>query len=261
MNHCDTEPESGGLSSTLVAVIPVYRYADKLESTIVRIQTQKIGVIVVNDGSGIRVSQQIEEICQRRGCQLISRKENGGKGAAIRDGLISADDAGYSHVFQVDGDGQHRLSQLDTFLSLIEDNPNSLILGTPVYDHSVPLGRRIGRWATHVWIWINTLSFDISDSMCGYRIYPLASIVPILKEGRCGQRMDFDPEICVRAHWKGVPVINWPIEVVYPKGGVSSFRLLEDNWLISKMHTRLFFGMLIRMPVLLCRKFMRRVRV
>ena len=169
MNNSRIESESSGLSSTLVAVVPVYRYADKLESTIACIQTQGVGVIVVNDGSEIRVSQQIEEICQRLGCQLIYRKENGGKGAAIRDGLICAGEAGYSHVFQVDGDGQHRLDQLDAFLGLIQGNPDALILGTPVYDHSVPTGRKIGRWATHIWIWINTLSFDISDSM--FRTY------------------------------------------------------------------------------------------
>jgi hypothetical protein len=38
----------------------------------------------------------------------------------------------------------------------------------------VPKGRLYGRYATHVWIWINTLSFEIRDSMCGYRVYPLA---------------------------------------------------------------------------------------
>ena len=37
----------------------------------------------------------------------------------------------------------------------------------------------------------------------------------------------------------------------YPADGLSHFKLLEDNVRISWMHTRLFFGMLLRLPLLL----------
>ena len=69
--------------------------------------------------------------------------------------------------------------------------------------------------------------------------------------------MDFDPEILVRLHWRGVPVIQFPTPVSYPMDGISHFRVLRDNLIISWMHTRLFFGMLLRLPCLLAR---RRVR-
>jgi hypothetical protein len=39
--------------------------------------------------------------------------------------------------------------------------------------------------------------------------------------------------------------------VVYPDDGVSHFDVWRDNVRISKMHTRLFFGMLRRLPRLL----------
>jgi hypothetical protein len=42
--------------------------------------------------------------------------------------------------------------------------------------------------------------------------------------------------------------------VGYPVDGISHFRLLRDNWLITLMHTRLFFGMLRRAPRLLARR-------
>jgi predicted LPLAT superfamily acyltransferase len=41
--------------------------------------------------------------------------------------------------------------------------------------------------------------------------------------------------------------------VTYPQDGVSHFDTLKDNVRISMMHTRLFFGMLPRIPSLLCR--------
>jgi len=91
--------------------------------------------------------------------------------------------------------------------------------------------------------------------MCGFRVYPLAAVVPLIDSVRVGRRMDFDVEVAVRLFWCGVPVVNLPTKVSYPSDGVSHFRALHDNVLISCMHTRLFFGMLVRLPVLLWRKF------
>jgi hypothetical protein len=66
--------------------------------------------------------------------------------------------------------------------------------------------------------------------------------------------MEFDIEITVRLFWSGVPVRSMPTRVRYPSDGVSHFRLFRDNVLISAMHTRLFFGMLRRLPRLLARR-------
>ncbi len=49
-----------------------------------------------------------------------------------------------------------------------------------------------------------------------------------------------------------------PTRVTYPAGGVSHFKGLRDNVLISRMHARLFFGMLGRAPALLWRRLARR---
>ena len=65
----------------------------------------------------------------------------------------------------------------------------------------------------------------------------------------------FDTEILVRLHWLDVAVIQFPTTVCYPRDGVSHFRALRDNLLISWMHTRLFFGMLLRLPQLLGRNW------
>jgi len=50
-------------------------------------------------------------------------------------------------------------------------------------------------------------------------------------------------------------VVNIPTEVQYPLDGVSHFKLLLDNVLISKIHAQLFFGMLFRFPCLIMRHF------
>jgi hypothetical protein len=66
--------------------------------------------------------------------------------------------------------------------------------------------------------------------------------------------MDFDIEVVVRLHWRGIPIVEVPTQVLYPRGGVSHFRLWRDNLLITRMHARLFFGMLRRLPQLVARR-------
>ena len=121
-----------------------------------------------------------------------------------------------------------------------------MITGRPKFDASVPKGRLIARHITHVWVWIETLSFSIQDSMCGFRVYPLEPVVALAARVRLGRRMDFDPEILVRLHWEGLSILSLTTRVIYPAGGQSHFRLWHDNVLISWMHTRLVFGMLWR---------------
>jgi hypothetical protein len=169
-------------------------------------------------------------------------------------GFRAAAERGHTHVLQVDADGQHDCADIPEFLGKGRWNPEAVIAGSPIWDDSVPRSRFYGRYATHIWVWINTLSFDIRDSMCGFRLYPLATLVPLLDEVRIGRRMDFDSDVIVRLHWRGVPVLNQPTRVTYPQDGISHFRLWRDNVLISAMHARLFLGMLWRSPLLLWRK-------
>jgi len=71
------------------------------------------------------------------------------------------------------------------------------------------------------------------------------------------RRFDFDPEAAVRLVWRGLPVVNLPAPVRYlrpDEGGVSHFDYWRDNRLLVGMHARLFFGFLLRLPVLAARK-------
>lgn len=234
----------------IVIVIPVFQHGETLHNTILRILPSGYPVIAVNDGSDAMHTRLIRDACQSEQVYLVERKSNGGKGAAVIDGLVVAQGQGYTHAFQVDSDNQHDLSRMSEFIRLSIENPEALILGYPLFNDSVPRIRKFGRWLTHVFVWINTLSFRVRDSMCGFRIYPIAPVLNIIDASGIGHRMDFDTEITVRACWKNLPVINLPVAVVYPESGTSNFRIKEDNILLILMHTRLFFGMIFRLPLL-----------
>jgi glycosyltransferase involved in cell wall biosynthesis len=239
-----------------VVVIPVYNHEHAIGAVVDEVRGHGLPVLLVDDGSKPSCAAVLDALATREGVMLFRRTQNGGKGAAVMSGLEEAHRRGFTHAVQIDADGQHDLDDLPRFLAQATAHPDALVTGAPVYDASVPKGRLYGRYLTHVWIWINTLSFAIKDSMCGFRVYPLdrtlKAIVPSI-----GKRMDFDPEIAVRLVWGGTEVVNLPTKVTYPTDGVSHFDVLWDNVRISGMHTRLFFGMLLRLPKLLWRKVAR----
>jgi hypothetical protein len=157
----------------------------------------------------------------------------------VLTGFRAAIARGFTHALQIDADGQHDVADVEKFIAAAREAPGALVCGQAVFDESVPSSRKFGRYITHFWVWVETFSFDIADSMCGYRIYPLAALSRIVDRAHIGAHMDFDIEIAVRLHWLGVPVVNIPTRVIYPVGNVSNFQMLKDNVRISLMHTQL----------------------
>jgi len=237
-----------------VGVIPVYNHGEAVGAVAANVRAGGLHCILVDDGSSADCAAVLDALARSPEVTLVRLALNQGKGGAMMAGLRAAAAAGYSHALQIDADGQHDARDIPAFLALAAESPDAVICGVPVYDESVPLGRLVGRYATHVWVWINSLSLEIRDSMCGFRVYPLAPVVRLFDETRLGRRMDFDPEVLVRLHWRGVRIVSLPTRVTYPQDGLSHFRLGLDNWLISKMHARLAVGMLLRSPRLLWRK-------
>jgi predicted LPLAT superfamily acyltransferase len=189
---------------------------------------------------------------------LLRLPVNGGKGAAVMAGLRAAHRAGYTHALQIDADGQHDANDVPLFIAAAQVEPHAVILGRPVYDDSVPKSRLYGRYLTHVWVWIETLSLTIRDSMCGFRLYPLDAACALIDSVTLPTRMDFDIEILVRLHWRRLAFRSIPTRVTYATDGVSHFDVLWDNVRISASHTRLVFGMLWRLPMLIAHKAMPR---
>lgn len=234
-------------------VIPIYRHISTLPGVLAQLAPYDLPCILVNDGD-TDASEALRALARKHPCVIVEEHfPNRGKGVAVVRGLRRAQREGYSHALQVDADGQHDLGDVPKLLDAARRWPRALVTGVPVYDHSVPKSRLLGRYATHVWVWVETLSFVIRDSMCGFRVYPVAASLALADRVPPGARMDFDTDIMVRLYWRGVPVVSLPTAVRYPPGGISNFRLWRDNLRISWMHTRLVCGMLPRLPLLLWR--------
>ncbi|NUB05966.1 glycosyltransferase family 2 protein [Azospirillum sp. Vi22] len=240
------------MSIRACAIIPSHNHHTALGGIVAALRGHGLEVILIDDGSGEPACTAIAALhAPADGVEALRLEVNRGKGGAVMAGLRRAHERGFTHAVQVDADGQHDLAAVADLLSSAAAHPDALVSGRPVYDHSVPRSRLIARWATHVWIWVETLSLRVKDSMCGFRVYPLAPTMAVLDSERIGTRMDFDPEIVVRLFWRGVPLIHIPVRVVYPEGNTSNFNLLRDNVLLTRMHTRLVLTMLLRLPSVL----------
>ena len=237
-------------------VVPFYRHEQAIAGLVAALRPLSLRCWLVDDGSGPQSAAVLDQLAMAEAgwLRLLRHPVNLGKGAAVMTGFAAAASAGCTHAVQIDADHQHLPADIPRLLALASTRPDALITGIPVYDASVPKARLYGRYATHVWVWINTLSLEIHDSMCGFRVYPLASALAAWQTSSIGRRMEFDTEIMVRMHWAGVAVLGLPTPVTYPADGVSHFNLWRDNLRISWMHTRLFFGMLRRLPMLLARR-------
>jgi predicted LPLAT superfamily acyltransferase len=236
----------------LCAVVPTRNHYAALETISATLKAHGLSVFIIDDASDEPARTLIAALhAPGAGVEVIRLADNQGKGGAVAVGLRRASQSGFTHAVQVDADGQHDLSKLDSLIASALAEPSALVTGYPIFDTTVPRARLISRWLTHVWVWVETLSMQIRDSMCGFRVYPIADTLVVLDSETVGRRMDFDPEIMVRLFWRGVPVVQVPVTVNYPKGNISNFRIFQDNVLITCMHTRLVLTMLWRLPSIL----------
>lgn len=244
-------------AETHIVLIPSYNTGMKLLLTVKDALFHWPYVWVVIDGSTDGSGETLAAMQPVQGLRVICRNHNGGKGAAVLDGLRAAATAGFTHVLVMDADGQHPASLITEFMESSQRNPQAMILGLPVFDHTAPQIRVIGRRVSNALTRLETLGCDrIGDSLFGFRVYPLAALLMIMESSRRMRNFDFDTEAVIRLAWHGVPAINRAAPVRYisaEDGGVSHFRYGRDNIVLAAMHARLMGGLLRRLPILVAR--------
>ena len=240
----------------LCLVVPHYDHVAQFRRLLPSLLDTGLPIVIVDDASPGDAAAELETLLENGGGEftLVRHEENLGKGGAVTTGLRKAHALGYTHALQIDADGQHDVTYCDELRALSERYPDAIVCGEPVFDESISKLRYYGRYLTHVLIWLETLSTEIRDAMCGFRVYPAGPVVALIDRKAPGRRMAFDPELLVRASWAGIPIRYTPVRVRYPEDGASHFHYLRDNAIISWMHTRLIIGMLLRLPMLLWRR-------
>jgi glycosyltransferase involved in cell wall biosynthesis len=247
-------------SHTHLVLIPSYNPGNKVLETVKAAREKWSPVWVVVDGSTDGSTELLRELAAKDdGLEVFVLPENQGKGAAVLYGAELARARGFTHILAMDSDGQHPANLIPEFMSTSQRDPSALVLGRPVFESSAPQLRVQGRKISNWWANLETLWQGIGDSLYGFRVYPIGSLLDVMHASRWMRRFDFDVEIVVRLCWKGLKPINIDAPVKYfsaEEGGISHFKYGRDNVLLTGMHIRLFGGFLVRLPILIGKRML-----
>lgn len=217
--------------SRYCVIVPTYNNAKTLKRVLDGVLSQTSDVIVVNDGSTDATPQILSDYSK---ITPIHFARNQGKGKALRAGFKKALELGYNYAITIDSDGQHFPSDIPKFLRNIQHEGDALLIGSRnMKQEGVPGKSSFGNNFSNFWFWFET-GIRMSDTQSGFRLYP----VYLMPKKYVTNKFEFEIEVIVRSAWKGIPVKNIPIGVLYdPSERVSHFRPFRDFTRISILNT------------------------
>lgn len=220
----------------ICVLIPTYNNAKTLSRVLDGTLVYTSNIIVVNDGSTDGTADILKQYPQ---LHIIELPQNAGKGNALKIGFRAGLKLGYNQAITIDSDGQHYPDDLPVFLAALRLEPTDVLLigNRNMEQEGIPSKSSFGNRFSNFWYFVET-GIKLEDTQSGFRLYPLH---PIPKK-YYSSKFEFEIEIIVRAAWKGVPVKNIPIKVLYdPAERVSHFRPFRDFTRISILNTVLVF--------------------
>ncbi len=183
-------------------------------------------IILVNDGS---TDLTEELLVNYQTITILHLPKNKGKGNALKKGFKKALEMGYERAITLDTDGQHFPDDLPAFITALEksEDKNLFIIGDRNMNEADVLatsakGNRVSGF------WVRSVTgLQLTDTQSGFRLYPIKALQKI-RFLRWTSKFEFETEVIVRSHWRGIRVMNIPIKVLYPKDRVSHFRPFMD---------------------------------
>lgn len=218
-------------------VIPVYNHGTRISDVVCQVVPLGFPVFVVDDGSTDTTPDILSAMDT---ITVLTHSHNRGKGAALRTGFAAAQKS-CDWAVSIDADGQHKPEDIENLLQAVQDNIRSIVIGNRQgmnQDH-VPWTSKFGRKFSNFWVWVSGGPM-ISDSQSGFRLYPLPEVLDLDVRAR---RFQYEVEVLVKAHQKGIVVVEAPVQVVYQKGAerISHFHPWHDFVRNSKTFSRLIF--------------------
>nr|WP_299205645.1 DUF2062 domain-containing protein [uncultured Brumimicrobium sp.] len=214
-------------------IIPTYNNENTLKRVIDGVLEYILPqeIIIVNDGSTDRTPEILKaypEITQ------IHFPKNQGKGLGLRKGFKKALEMGFSHAISIDSDGQHFPDDIPLLMSASKEAPETLLIGSRnMQQEGVPSKSSFGNKFSNFWFWFET-GRKLDDTQSGFRLYPIS----IMPKKWLTKKFEFEIECIVRSAWKGISVVNIPIQIKYDESErVSHFRPFKDFTRISILNT------------------------
>ncbi|MDD3374749.1 MAG: glycosyltransferase family 2 protein [Candidatus Omnitrophica bacterium] len=192
----------------ICVVIPVHDEAATIGNLVQEIRCKSLDVVVIDDGS----ADDSGKIAEEKGAVIIHHCEKLGKGVSLRDGFAYAVDNGYDGVVAMDGDGQHAVCEIDSFIQIAKQHSESIVSGSRMKNcDNMPLIRRLTNQAMSSLI-SAICRQKVPDSQCGFR-YISTKILKVIKLS--SSDFEIETEVLIKASRKGFKIYSIPVQSIY----------------------------------------------
>lgn len=217
----------------VLVIIPAFNEEGAIEPVIqdLRRLSLPLTILVVDDGSRDLTAER----ARKAGAQVISLPFNVGIGAAVQTGFLFALSKDFDVAVQVDGDGQHDVSFLETLLKPLHSGQSDMVIGSrflpPYLGYRSSLVRRLGITFFARLISILT-GYPVTDPTSGFRAYNKKGIRLFARY----YPYDFpEPEAIMVARRQKLKVMEVPVHMRKRLQGQSSIRYLCTLYYMLKV--------------------------
>jgi glycosyltransferase involved in cell wall biosynthesis len=208
---------------SVVIVIPAYNAARHVRSVIARVARQRelaiTRIVVVDDGSRDATRREVLAAAEEYGAvELIERRENGGYGAAMKDGLMRARETDAEIVACVHADGQYSPEALPQLVQELRTRGLDLLQGSRIaggaaISGGMPLYKYLANAVLNR-LENRTLQLSMTDYHSGYLLYGRRALREVPFHA-LSNSFDFDLEVIASACARRLAVGEAPIPTHY----------------------------------------------
>ncbi|MFN7210656.1 MAG: glycosyltransferase family 2 protein [Aggregatilineales bacterium] len=195
-------------SAPIIAVIPAFNEERFIASVVLKARRYVDHVLVVDDGS----QDETAWLAEAAGAEVI-RQPNGGKAAALNNGLAAAQARNAAAVVLLDGDGQHNPNDIPRLLEPIQRGAADLVVGSRFMGlpSNTPRWRIVGQHALTALTNVAS-GVPLSDSQSGFRALSRRALSLMNFTSR-GFSVESEMQFLLRQH--NLQALEVPISVHY----------------------------------------------
>jgi glycosyltransferase involved in cell wall biosynthesis len=220
----------------MIVVIPAYEPDDKLLGVLKDFTEQTAyAIVVVNDGSSDACRPVFDAVRSFDRVTLLEHEVNKGKGAAMKTAFsyIAEHFPASESVMTVDADGQHLVSDALRVAGVLEQNPDTLVLGSRRFNGNVPFKSRAGNAITRA-VFRFCTGVRVYDTQTGLRAFSASRIPEML--ALKGDRYEYEINQLIFCTKNRIPIVEEWIDTVYIEENKSShFNAVKDSFRIYKV--------------------------
>jgi glycosyltransferase involved in cell wall biosynthesis len=193
----------------IAVVIPAFNEEITIGTVVLSARKYCDQVYIVNDGSVDMTS----DVAKLAGATVLEMEQNSGKAAALMRGLRAAKQDGYSFIVMMDGDAQHKASDIPALVEPVLKRSADMVIGSRFLkeDNRIPAYRQAGQKVLNTFTNMGS-GGNLTDTQSGFRaLGPMA--LNCLNFDSAGYSVESD----MITHFSncGLNIVEVPVSVEY----------------------------------------------